>query len=181
MRNEIILAGFGGQGIILAGLVLAWAANLEEKAVVWSPSYGPEMRGGASHCTVIISSEPIGSPVVAHPDVEIIMDEPSLGRFLRLLKPEGLLLVNSSLVRKNPERKDIRRIAIPANRIAEKIGDVRCANVVMLGALMGLVPLVEERSVDQAFVERWGREPGLLEMNRRALRAGMEEAAKAQK
>ncbi|NIM04160.1 MAG: 2-oxoacid:ferredoxin oxidoreductase subunit gamma [Armatimonadetes bacterium] len=179
MHHEIIIAGFGGQGVILTGQLLALAANLEDKHVVWNPSYGPEMRGGPSHCTVIISSDPIGSPVVAHPDSELIMDDPSLGRFLPGLKPGGLLIMNSSLVRKNPERKDVRRIAIPANRIAEHLGDVRCTNLVMLGALLGLVPMVEEESLHLTLKERWGGKPDLLDLNQRALRAGMEEAAKA--
>jgi 2-oxoglutarate ferredoxin oxidoreductase subunit gamma len=181
MKHELIIAGFGGQGVILAGQILAWAANLEGKHVIWSPSYGPEMRGGASHCTVIVSSEPIGSPIVAFPDSEVIMDNPSLGRFLPGLKPGGLLILNSSLVRRNPDRPDIRKIAVPANRIAEGMGDVRCANLVMLGALLGLVPLVGEASLDETLQERWGEKPNLLEMNKRALRAGMEESVKAKK
>lgn len=179
MHREIIISGFGGQGVILAGMILAWAANLEEKCVAWSPSYGPEMRGGASHCSVIISSDPIGSPVVTYPDSVIVMDEPSLGVFLPRLKPGGLLILNSSLVRTQPERTDLRRIALPANRIAEEIGEVRSANVVMLGALLELAPLVGLESIDATFQERWGKQPVLLELNRRALRAGMAEAAKA--
>jgi len=181
MHHELIIAGFGGQGVILAGQLLAWAANLEGKAVVWSPSYGPEMRGGSSHCTVIISSEAIGSPVVAHPDSELILDEPSLGQFAPRLKPGGLLIANSSLVQGNCGREDIVRVEIPANHIAEAVGDVRSANVVMLGALLGLVPLVKKESLWEALEERWGGQPGLLEANRRALRAGMEQAARARK
>ena len=179
MHHELIFAGFGGQGVLLAGHILAWAANLEGKATAWSPSYGPEMRGGSSHCTVIVSLETIGSPIVVRPDIEVIMDEPSLDIFLPKLKPGGLLIINSSIVRKSPSRDDIRRLAIPANRIAEEMGDARSANVVMLGVLTGLVPLVEEASIQRALVERWGRDEKLLEINRRALRAGMAEAAKA--
>ncbi len=178
MHHELIIAGFGGQGVILAGQLLTWAANLDGKAVVWSPSYGPEMRGGASHCTVIISSEEIGSPVVSKADSEVIMDAPSLSHFLPKLRPGGLLLTNSSLVPENPKREDIRRIDLPAYHIAEEVGDARAANVVMLGALLGLVPLVEEKSLHQALHERWGSQPQLLEINHHALKAGREAALK---
>jgi len=176
MHHELIIAGFGGQGVLLAGQILAWAANLEGKSVVWSPSYGPEMRGGSSHCTVIISSDPIGSPIVAHPDTEVIMNNPSLGQFLPKLKPGGLLITNSSLVRNKPERTDIKLVEIPANTLAEEVGDVRSVNVVILGALMTVVSLVEEASVQRALIERWGKNPKLLEINRRALHAGMQAA-----
>lgn len=176
MHHELIIAGFGGQGVLLAGQILAWAANLEGKSVVWSPSYGPEMRGGSSHCTVIISSDPIGSPIVAHPDTEVIMNGPSLEQFLPKLKPGGLLITNSSLVRNKPERTDIKLVEIPANTLAEEVGDVRSVNVVILGALMTVVSLVEEASVQRALIERWGKNPKLLEINRRALHAGMQAA-----
>jgi 2-oxoglutarate ferredoxin oxidoreductase subunit gamma len=179
MHHELIIAGFGGQGVLLAGQILVWAANLDDHPVVWSPSYGPEMRGGASHCTVIISSEPIGTPLVAHPDTEVLMNEPSLEKFLPALKPGGLLILNSSIIHSQIERSDIRRVDIPANQIAEDIGDVRSANVVMLGALLGLEPLAREESIQAALKERWGRSPKLLELNKHALQVGIEAGRKA--
>jgi 2-oxoglutarate ferredoxin oxidoreductase subunit gamma len=180
MQTELIFAGFGGQGVILAGQIMTWAANLDEKAVVWSPSYGPEMRGGTSFCTVIISSEPIGSPVVDRPDIEMIMDEPSLEKFLPQLKVGGLLLLNTSIVKTKVERNDVILVEIEANRIAEAAGDARSANVVMLGVLWGLRPIVSEENIDQALQARWGKQPKLLEINRRAFQAGKKEAARFQ-
>jgi 2-oxoglutarate ferredoxin oxidoreductase subunit gamma len=176
MHHELIIAGFGGQGVILAGQILAWAANLDGNHVVWSPSYGPEMRGGTAYCTVIISSEAIGSPVVAQPDIAIIMDEPSLQKFLPQLRPGGLLILNSSIVKSEVTRTDLTCLKFEANRIAEKVGDTRSANVVMLGILFGLVSLVSEEHLQAALRERWGKQPKLLELNQRALQAGMEES-----
>jgi 2-oxoglutarate ferredoxin oxidoreductase subunit gamma len=175
MHHELIIAGFGGQGVILAGQILAWAANLDGNHVVWTPSYGPETRGGTAYCTVIISSEPIGSPVVAQPDIGIIMDEPSFVRFLPQIRPGGLVLVNRSIVQSKITRSDVTVREFEVNRIAESVGDARSANVVMLGILFGLVPLVKEEHLQAALRERWGKQPKLLELNRRALQAGMEE------
>lgn len=176
MHHELIIAGFGGQGVLLAGQLLAWAANKDGCSVVWSPAYGPEMRGGASHCTVIISSTPVGSPIVAHPDSEIIMDAPSMPLFVPRLKPGGLLIMNSSLIRSAPERDDLLVRDVAANELAEEVGDVRSANVVILGVLVGLVPLVQEDSLQAALHERWSGSPKLLELNKRALQAGMNAA-----
>jgi 2-oxoglutarate ferredoxin oxidoreductase subunit gamma len=178
MHHELIIAGFGGQGVLLAGQILAWAANHEGKSVVWSPSYGPEMRGGSSHCTVIISSQPVGSPVVARPDTAIAMDESSLTQLrpplVPRVKPGGLLLLNSSLVRSQPGRDDVSTLGVPVNGIAEQVGDVRSANVVMLGMFMACVPLVDQESIFLALNERWRSQPRLLDLNQRALKAGME-------
>jgi 2-oxoglutarate ferredoxin oxidoreductase subunit gamma len=176
MHHELIIAGFGGQGVILAGQILAWAANLDGNHVVWTPSYGPETRGGTAYCTVIISSEAIGSPVVAQPDIGLIMDEPSFLRFAPQIRTGGLLILNSSIVRSEMTRADITGLKFEANRIAEKVGDARSANVVMLGILIGLVPLVSEEHLQAALRERWGKQPKLLELNQRALQAGMEES-----
>jgi 2-oxoglutarate ferredoxin oxidoreductase subunit gamma len=176
MHHEIIIAGFGGQGVILAGQILAWAANLDGNHVVWTPSYGPETRGGTAYCTVIISSEAIGSPVVAQPDIGVIMDEPSFVRFLPQIRPGGLVLLNRSIVKSQVTRADLTVREFEVNRIAEKVGDARAANVVMLGILFGLVPLVKEEHLQVALRERWGKQPKLLELNQRALQAGVEES-----
>jgi 2-oxoglutarate ferredoxin oxidoreductase subunit gamma len=174
MRHEIIIAGFGGQGIMLAGQVLATAGMLEGQNVVWSPSYGPEMRGGSAHCTVIVSPQAIGSPVVSRADVALILDQPSLAKFEPMVRPGGLLLVNESLVRTPPSRDDIRVHPIAANALAEQAGDVRTANMVMLGALHTLVAPVGREAISGAFRALCpANKAHLIPLNETALELGM--------
>jgi 2-oxoglutarate ferredoxin oxidoreductase subunit gamma len=136
MREEIIISGFGGQGILFAGKLLAHAGLESGLNVVFFPSYGPEMRGGTAHCTVIISEDEIGSPFIRNPSVAIVMNIPSFERYEPLVKEGGLLVVNTSLVDRSPSRGDIEVIPIPANDIAEEVGDKRLANIVLIGALL---------------------------------------------
>jgi len=140
MRQGIIFAGFGGQGIILSGLILCHAAMKEGKQVSHIPSYGAEMRGGTANCAVVVADSLIGSPLVRQPDVGVIMNKPSLVKYQPLLAAGGLLLWNSSLIDQPPDRTDISGVAVPANEIAEKEGSARAANMVMLGALARLKP-----------------------------------------
>jgi len=140
MRQGIIFAGFGGQGIILSGLILCHAAIKEGRQVSHIPSYGAEMRGGTANCAVVVADTPIGSPLVPRPEVGVIMNKPSLAKYEPLLVAGGLLLWNSSLIDAPPARADIRAVAVPANQIAEKEGSARAANMVMLGALARLRP-----------------------------------------
>ena len=140
MRQGIIFAGFGGQGIILSGLILCHAAIKEGRQVSHIPSYGAEMRGGTANCAVVVADTPIGSPLVPRPEVGVIMNKPSLAKYEPLLVAGGLLLWNSSLIDAPPARADIRAVAVPANQIAEKEGSARAANMVMLGALAALKP-----------------------------------------
>ena len=140
MRQGIIFAGFGGQGIILSGLILCHAAMKEGKQVSHIPSYGAEMRGGTANCAVVVADSLIGSPLVRQPDVGVIMNKPSLVKYQPLLAAGGLLLWNSSLIDQPPDRTDISGVAVPANEIAEKEGSARAANMVMLGALARLRP-----------------------------------------
>ena len=140
MREGIIFAGFGGQGIILSGMILCHAALEEGKQVSHIPSYGAEMRGGTANCSVVISDSSIGSPLVPRPDVCVVMNKPSLVKYEPLLGPGGLLLWNSSLIDTRPRRDDLRVVAVPANEIAEKEGSARAANMVMLGSLARLRP-----------------------------------------
>ncbi len=140
MRQGIVFAGFGGQGIILSGLILCHAAIKEGRQVSHIPSYGAEMRGGTANCAVVVADSPIGSPLVHQPDVGVIMNKPSLAKFQPMLAAGGLLLWNSSLIDGPPSRADIRAVAVPANQIAEKEGSLRAANMVMLGALAALKP-----------------------------------------
>ncbi len=133
---DIIFSGFGGQGIQAAGKLIAYAGMLENKHVSFLPSYGPEMRGGTSNCHVIVSDEPIGSPILNSATVVMAMNRPSLDKFESYLEPGGILLVDTSLVNREPERKDIKVFAIPATQIASGMGNLAYANIIMLGKLL---------------------------------------------
>lgn len=135
-QTDMIFSGFGGQGIQTAGKLIAYAAMLEGKHVSFLPSYGPEMRGGTSNCHVIVSDETIGSPILNRADVVMAMNRPSLDKFENYLEPGGMLLFDSSLVNREPARKDIRVFAIPATQIASDMGNLAFANIIMLGKLI---------------------------------------------
>lgn len=136
METRILFTGFGGQGILFAGRLLANAGLAQDKTVTWLPSYGPEMRGGTAYCAVVLSDAPIGSPVVTAPDILVCMNGPSLDKFERALVPGGLLLVDSALVEREAERRDIQAIYIPATRIADERGMKAVANLILAGRLM---------------------------------------------
>ncbi len=173
MQTEIIIAGFGGQGILFAGQVLAYAGMDAGLEVTWFPSYGPEMRGGTANCTVILADEEIGSPLVKRPQVLIAMNAPSLDKFEPLVQPDGLLILNASLAARGINRRDVQGLEIPANHIAEEIGDRRLANMVAVGALLALRPILTLEQVKQALRDHLpARKQHLLEPNFRALEAG---------
>ncbi len=173
MQTEIIFAGFGGQGILFAGQVLAYAGMDAGLEVTWLPSYGPEMRGGTANCTVILADEEIGSPLVKHPQALVAMNAPSLDKFEPLVQPGGVVIVNSSLALRGVARDDVRGLEIPANHIAEEIGDRRLANMVATGALVTLLPVLTLDQVKQALAEHLpSRKRHLLEPNFQALDAG---------
>ncbi|WP_448594486.1 2-oxoacid:acceptor oxidoreductase family protein [Thermoflexus hugenholtzii] len=180
MQVEIVIAGFGGQGILFAGQVLAYAAMDAGKEVTWFPSYGPEMRGGTAHCTVIISDEEIGSPLVQHPRAAIVMNRPSLDKYEPLVRPGGLLVVNASMAGRAAERRDLEVVALPASEMAEALGDRRLANMVLVGALLARLPVLTLDQVEQALREHMpGRHRHLIEQNIRALREGARAAQEA--
>jgi 2-oxoglutarate ferredoxin oxidoreductase subunit gamma len=174
MEKSVVFAGFGGQGVLFAGQLLAHAAADAGLHVTWIPSYGPEMRGGTSNCTVVVGDEPIGSPLVRHPDMVVAMNLPSTDKYEPLVKPGGVLIVNGSLVKRPIERDDIQVIVIPANEMAEKLGSQRMANVVMLGALLEagelLVSMEEMEEAIRKYLPK--RHAHLLEANVQALHAG---------
>jgi 2-oxoglutarate ferredoxin oxidoreductase subunit gamma len=175
MKQEVLIAGFGGQGILLIGQLLAEAAMREGLFATWFPSYGPEMRGGTANCTTIYSDEEIGSPIAARVDLAIVMNQPSLERFGRIVRPGGLLLVNQDMVPTTCDREDIRIAYIRAAQLAAGAGAERVSNVVMLGALLGVAPGIRISTVDEAIREVIGRKrPDLIEVNLRALRVGSE-------
>jgi len=134
-KIQIVLAGFGGQGIIFMGKMLTQAALVKRRHLTWMPSYGAEVRGGTAHSMVVISDEEIASPYVSEPDICVVMNNPSLKRFEPRIKKGGVLIINSSLCEEKIKRKDIKIVKIPATSIAEKIGNGRVANMVLLGAL----------------------------------------------
>jgi 2-oxoglutarate ferredoxin oxidoreductase subunit gamma len=156
MERSIIIAGFGGQGILFAGKVLARAAMNEDREVLWIPSYGPEMRGGTASCTVIIGDEAIGSPVVDLADAAVVLNPPSHAKFATKVAPGGLLVVNETLVSETSGRTDITELRIPCTRLAKDAGDDSLVSVVALGALVGHLRLVRPTSIRNAIRETVG-------------------------
>jgi len=173
MLEELIIAGFGGQGVMSMGQLLTYAGMLENKHVAWIPSYGPEMRGGTANCAVTISDCEISSPLVAEPSVCIVMNKPSLEKFESTIKAGGLLFVNTSLIDIKPEREDIRVYEISANEIANEIGNNKVANMVMLGAVLEIIKVVEPNSVLESLKKVLGPEKhNLISINAIALKKG---------
>jgi 2-oxoglutarate ferredoxin oxidoreductase subunit gamma len=178
MYQDVMIAGFGGQGVLLVGKLLAHAGMLEGKHVTWFPSYGAEIRGGTANCTVIIADHEIGSPVVQNPSSMLILNEASFRKFESRIRPAGDLFLNTSLVRQPPTRSDIHRIEIRANDIAEELGDIRIANMVMLGAFLRRTGVVALESVLNALKSVLPpRRHGLLPLNEKALICGGEVCA----
>lgn len=176
---EIILAGFGGQGVMSLGQMLTYAGMLEQKQVSWIPSYGPEMRGGTANCAVVVTSEEIGSPVVVEPDIVVAMNLPSMDKFEPMLKPGGILFYNTSLIEREPARDDIKAIGIPANDIANELGNSRVANMVVMGALLAETGVVNTDSIKEALQKVLpSHRHDLLEVNHQAMERGKEYTTK---
>lgn len=171
-RNpRIKIAGFGGQGLLLLGRVLAEAGMRQGYQVSWLPSYGPEMRGGTAHCHVNLSAEPIGSPLISHPSALIAMNQPSLVKFEPEVASGGLIIYDASLIEKGPTRKDVEVIALPATAMADAIGSTKVANMVALGALIGRTGLLHTTSLVKV-VEALTKNQALLDLNLKAIQAG---------
>ena len=171
-QQEIIFAGFGGQGILSMGKFLAYGGMEESLNVSWLPSYGPEMRGGTANCSVILTDENIGSPIVYDPSTVVVMNRPSLDKFEKSVVPGGLLIVDSDLVNRESDRKDIDIIKIPAQTIAEEMGSKTIANMILLGALVEKTKVIPMESLLKALREH-GKEK-FYEMNKKALEKGAE-------
>jgi 2-oxoglutarate ferredoxin oxidoreductase subunit gamma len=179
MQTELILSGFGGQGIMFAGQIISYAAMDAGKQVTWIPSYGPEMRGGTANCTVVIADEEIGSPVVKNPDAVLAMNLPSLDKYEPMIKPGGVLVVNESMVDRKAKRTDIKVVFVPCNEIAEQIGNPRLANMVAIGALLTALPVLSVADLDAALNAHMpGRHKHLLPKNLEAINKGAEHAKK---
>jgi Pyruvate/2-oxoacid:ferredoxin oxidoreductase gamma subunit len=174
LSPRLKIAGFGGQGILFMGVALAEAGMRAGRQVSWLPSYGPEMRGGTANCHVIISDKPIGSPLVSETDVLIAMNRPSLEKFQPEVRQDGLILYDSSLIAGVALRDDVQATAVPATELADKIGNAKVANVVMLGAYLALSNLLPDETILGAINEKAHSRPGLAEFNTKALHAGKE-------
>ncbi|MDX9992381.1 MAG: 2-oxoacid:acceptor oxidoreductase family protein [Anaerolineales bacterium] len=180
MQKEIIISGFGGQGSLFAGQVLAYAAMDLGKEVTWIPSYGPEMRGGTANCTVVIADEEIGSPLVQYPPFVIALNLPSLDKYEPLMQPGGYMVVNKSMVDRAAQREDVHILMIPASDIAEEIGDKKLTNMVTVGALLSAIPEIPLEALEAALAAHLPkRHQQLLPKNYEALRRGYA-AAQAQ-
>ena len=175
MTYEILIAGFGGQGILSMGMTVAYAGMIDGKEVSWMPSYGPEMRGGTANCIVIVSDEKISSPIVSNFDVVVAMNQPSVQRFEGAVKPGGFFIYDSTKIIEPPVRADITVIPVPASDEAVALGNTRVANMIVLGTVLGTTGLATVESVLDALKkvlpERYHH---LLPVNEKALRRGME-------
>jgi 2-oxoglutarate ferredoxin oxidoreductase subunit gamma len=175
MESSIIIAGFGGQGVLFAGQLLAYAGMYAGRHVTWIPSYGPEMRGGTAHCVVIIGDDPIGAPIVARPDIAVALNRPSFDKYAPLVKSGGLLVVNSSLVEEASNRADIDVVHVAANAIAEEWGTVKMLNMAAIGAMLAARPVLPLEAIEQALASHLpAGKQHLIEANFQVLRRGYE-------
>ncbi|MBU2574582.1 MAG: 2-oxoacid:acceptor oxidoreductase family protein [Elusimicrobia bacterium] len=175
MYQGIRISGFGGQGVISAGILLAQAGMTEEKEVTFFPSYGAEMRGGTANCSVVISSDEVTTPIVSSPDTAIVLNEPSLAKFEPMVKPGGLLIINSSLVNSKPARQDIKVLYVPCNQIAGELGNAKVMNMVALGAFAANTGAVSVEGITKALPKIFKKlKPEVIELNAKALKRGAE-------
>lgn len=176
MYQDLIISGFGGQGVLVIGRLLSYAAMRENKYVTFLPSYGPIMRGGTAHCTVVISSRPIGSPIIHKPLSAILMNVPSVLKFEGKVKPGGLVLYNSDLVdRTMSKRGNMEKVFVPATTIAQKVGSDRVANMVLAGAFIERTKVVSFDSASASILEAVGeRHRDFVHLDEEALRMGVE-------
>ena len=171
---NMLLAGFGGQGILFAGKLIAYAGLIEGRELSWLPSYGPEMRGGTANCSVCLSDEPIGSPLVLEPDVLVAMNQPSLDKFADSVVPGGKIIVDSTMCQRLPERDDVDIFPVPATQLAEENGLKGLASVILVGKLLREIGFCDPRVLDQAIVKNVPpKKAHLLPKNRKAFEIGM--------
>ena len=175
MKEEIKIAGHGGQGVLSLGWLIAEAAQLEGKKVTWLPDYGPAMRGQTANCTVIISDEDIGSPLSEQPNVLMVMNKPSL-EFVATVAPKGLVILNKSLVQWDNSRKGVRVVEVAAGELANQLGNPKVANVVILGAYLKKKKTIKVESVMVALADKFGHKKALFDLNIKALKLGYKTA-----
>ncbi|MEG0124886.1 MAG: 2-oxoacid:acceptor oxidoreductase family protein [Clostridia bacterium] len=173
MEKQFLIAGFGGQGVLLIGQLIAKTAMRQGHEVSWMPSYGPEMRGGEANCAVVVSDEPIGSPLVSEPPVLVAMNKPSLVKFMPTMAKGGTLLYNVSLIEGVELRKDIKVIAVPCNEIMDKLGNSRVGNMAMLGAIQAATDVVTNENLIETLRDWLGeKKAGMLGINQQAIEEG---------
>jgi len=176
MQSEVMFAGFGGQGILLSAKILAHAAMEEGLEVAWVPSYGPEMRGGTAYCTVVVSDRLIGSPIIRNPMHLVAMNRPSLEKFAPMVKPSGVILVNSTLISIGSGRDDVDELRVPVNDIAVKLGSVRSANIVALAAFVARTKIVAVDTLRACVKQEFAQKEKIIPMNLAAVDAGQKAA-----
>jgi 2-oxoglutarate ferredoxin oxidoreductase subunit gamma len=175
MYQGIRISGFGGQGVISAGYLLAQAGMMENKNVSFFPAYGAEMRGGTANCSVVVASDEVTTPIVLQPDTVIVLNEPSLAKFEPMVKPGGLLIVNTSLVNSKPVRKDIKILNVPCNEIAAELGNVKAMNMVAMGAFAAATGAITIDGIAKALPKVYKKlKPEAIELNVKALKRGAE-------
>jgi 2-oxoglutarate ferredoxin oxidoreductase subunit gamma len=179
MQNEVVFAGFGGQGVMIAGQILAHSAMEEGYEVVWLPSYGPEMRGGTANCSVVISDRPIASPIVPNPGAAVVMNNPSLEKFSGSVRPGGVIIINRSLINVECARDDVAKVELPANEIAIELGSGKAANMVVLGAYVGATEAVSIELLKGFMKKKFAKKPQFVELNMKALQEGYDRARAA--
>ena len=171
---NMVLAGFGGQGVLFAGKLIAYAGLLEDREVSWLPSYGPEMRGGTANCFVVISDEAIGAPLGDVMDDLIVMNGPSLKKFIGTLKSGGTLFINSSIVSDDIGRDDVKLVKAPVTELALEMGNAKVLNVIMLGVYVGYTEVIDPAIVWQTIEHKLSSKPKLLPLNKQAFEKGLE-------
>lgn len=176
MQNEVMFAGFGGQGILLSANILANAAMEQGFEVAWAPSYGPEMRGGTAYCTVVVSDRPIGSPIIRNPRHLVAMNRPSLEKFAPVIQPGGVVLVNSTLISVPAGRDDVDELRVPVNDIAKELGNVRSANIIALSAFAARSKIVDFEMIRNCVEAEFSKKPKLIPLNLEAVAAGAKAA-----
>lgn len=176
--HKIIIAGFGGQGILLLGQLMAYSAMKEGKEVSWMPSYGPEMRGGTAYCSVIISDKAIASPIISSPDILVAMNKPSLNKFLSKARKGAYVFINSSLIDIKADREDINAIYVAANELAHTLGTEKAANIYMLGAINKVCGLIGGESIYKGIEYAFGSKPKLIELNKKIYQAAFNDTIK---
>lgn len=171
--TQILIAGFGGQGVLFAGKFLAYKGMMEDKQVSWLPSYGPEMRGGTANCSVVLSDSPVGSPIITNPDVLVAMNLPSLQKFVDSVVPGGKIIIDSTLISAKVERTDVEVYYVPATQLAKDAGFATLANMVLMGKLMAVcdaVPYEGNRQTLESFIP--AKKANLIDINCQALQTG---------
>lgn len=175
MLKKTVFAGFGGQGVLMMGYVTALSAMLDGKHVTYLPTYGAEVRGGTANCTVVVSDDEIFSPVASSPDYAVIMNRPSLAKYEGTIREGGLILINSSLVDRDPMREDVEVLKVPANDLARELGSDRTINMIMLGAFVAKTEITTPAALIQALEEiTKGKKASLMKMNQKGLDRGVQ-------